>query len=96
MELIVTGRRSALTPIEDLDLSLRAYNCLKREGINTVGQLTELGEWNLLDIRNFGQRSIEEVKRKLAELDLSLQTEPGDPGIWPGAVSGEEPGGGRS
>jgi DNA-directed RNA polymerase subunit alpha len=87
---------SALTPIEDLDLSLRSYNCLKREGINTIGQLTELGEWNLLDIRNFGQRSVEEVKRKLAELGLCLQAEPGDPAIRPGAVSGEEPGGGRS
>ncbi len=60
-------------PIEDLDLSVRSYNCLKRERITTVGQLVERTEEDLLDIRNFGQKSIEEVKQKLAELGLSLK-----------------------
>ena len=69
------GGRGAdlLTPIEDLDLSVRSYNCLKREGVTTVGQLIERTEEDLLDIRNFGQKSIEEVKQKLAELGLGLK-----------------------
>jgi DNA-directed RNA polymerase subunit alpha len=61
-----------LLPIEDLDLSVRSYNCLKREGVATVGELVQKTEQDLLDIRNFGQKSIEEVKGKLAELGLSL------------------------
>ena len=59
-------------PIEDLDLSVRSYNCLKREGVSTVGELVTKTEQDLLDIRNFGQKSIEEVKAKLAEMGLSL------------------------
>lgn len=62
-----------LMPIEDLDLSVRSYNCLKREGVTSVGQLVEKSEEDLLDIRNFGQKSIEEVKQKLAELGLGLR-----------------------
>jgi DNA-directed RNA polymerase subunit alpha len=58
--------------IDDLDLSVRSYNCLKREGVTTVGELVQKSEQDLLDIRNFGQKSIEEVKQKLAELGLSL------------------------
>jgi DNA-directed RNA polymerase subunit alpha len=61
-----------LLPIEDLDLSVRSYNCLKREGVATVGELVQKTEQDLLDIRNFGQKSIEEVKGKLQELGLSL------------------------
>ncbi|HXF56998.1 MAG TPA: DNA-directed RNA polymerase subunit alpha [Actinomycetota bacterium] len=61
--------------IEDLNLSVRSYNCLKREGINTVGDLVQKSESELMDIRNFGQKSIEEVKAKLAELGLSLREE---------------------
>jgi DNA-directed RNA polymerase subunit alpha len=60
-------------PIEDLDLTVRSYNCLKREGVTTVGELTEQSEEDLLEIRNFGQKSIDEVKAKLAELSLSLR-----------------------
>ena len=60
-------------PIEDLDLTVRSYNCLKREGVTTVGELTEQSEEDLLEIRNFGQKSIDEVKAKLAELGLSLR-----------------------
>ena len=60
-------------PIEDLDLTVRSYNCLKREGVTNVGELTQQSEDDLLEIRNFGQKSIDEVKAKLAELGLSLR-----------------------
>ena len=62
----------ALT-IEDLNLSVRSYNCLKREGINSVGELVQKSEAELMDIRNFGQKSIDEVKAKLDELGLGLR-----------------------
>jgi DNA-directed RNA polymerase subunit alpha len=61
------------TPIEDLELSVRSYNCLKRQGVNTVGQLAECSEADLLNIRNFGAKSIEEVKDKLQDLGLELE-----------------------
>ena len=60
-------------PIEELDLTVRSYNCLKREGINTVGELISRTEADLLDIRNFGQKSIDEVKMKLAAMGLALK-----------------------
>jgi DNA-directed RNA polymerase subunit alpha len=60
-------------PIEDLDLSVRSYNCLKREGINTVSELVALSETQLMNIRNFGQKSVDEVKDKLVEMGLSLK-----------------------
>ncbi len=59
--------------VEELNLSVRSYNCLKREGINTVGDLVEKSEAELMDIRNFGQKSIDEVKAKLEELGLGLR-----------------------
>lgn len=61
------------TPIEELDLSVRSYNCLKRQGVNTIGQLTECSEADLLNIRNFGAKSIEEVKDKLQQMGLGLK-----------------------
>jgi DNA-directed RNA polymerase subunit alpha len=61
--------------VEDLNLSVRSYNCLKREGINTVGDLVQKSESELMDIRNFGQKSIDEVKTKLEELGLGLREE---------------------
>ncbi len=61
--------------VEELNLSVRSYNCLKREGINSVGDLVEKSEAELMDIRNFGQKSIDEVKAKLEELGLSLREE---------------------
>ena len=61
--------------IEELNLSVRSYNCLKREGINAVGDLVEKSESELMDIRNFGQKSIDEVKAKLEELGLGLREE---------------------
>ncbi|CAM3928625.1 DNA-directed RNA polymerase subunit alpha [Helcobacillus massiliensis] len=63
-------------PINDLNLTVRSYNCLMREGVHTVGELTSRSEADLLDIRNFGQKSIDEVKAKLAELGLSLKDSP--------------------
>ena len=61
------------TPIEELDLSVRSFNCLKRQGVNTIGQLTECTEADLLNIRNFGAKSIEEVKDKLQQMGLGLK-----------------------
>ena len=59
--------------IEDLDLSVRSYNCLKRAGIHSVRQLVEFSENDLLNIRNFGAKSIEEVKDKLISMGLNLK-----------------------
>lgn len=59
--------------VEDLDLSVRSYNCLKRAGIHSVRQLVEYSENDLLNIRNFGAKSIEEVKDKLQAMGLSLK-----------------------
>ena len=64
------------TPIEQLDMTVRSYNCLKREGIHTVGELITRSEADLLDIRNFGAKSIDEVKAKLVSLGLSLKDSP--------------------
>ena len=61
--------------IEELNLSVRSYNCLKREGINAVGDLVQKSESELMDIRNFGQKSIDEVKAKLEELGRGLREE---------------------
>ena len=63
-------------PIEDLNLTQRSYNCLKREGIHTIGELVKRSEQDLLDIRNFGQKSIDEVKDKLTSMGLSLKQSP--------------------
>ena len=60
-------------PIEDMDLTVRSYNCLKREGVTTVGELVQKTEDDLLEIRNFGQKSIDEVKAKLDEMGLGLR-----------------------
>jgi DNA-directed RNA polymerase subunit alpha len=68
-------------PIEELDLTVRSYNCLKREGIHSVGELVGRSEADLLDIRNFGAKSIDEVKAKLAGLGLQLKDSP--PGFDP-------------
>lgn len=60
-------------PVEQLDLSMRSYNCLKREGINTVGELVSRSEQDLMCIRNFGQKSIDEVKQRLESMGLSMK-----------------------
>jgi len=59
--------------IEELDLSVRSYNCLKRAGINTVQELTERTMDDMMKVRNLGKKSLEEVQNKLRELDLSLK-----------------------
>ena len=59
--------------IEELELSVRSYNCLKRASINTVEELTEKTEEDMMKFRNLGKKSLEEVKNKLAELGLSLK-----------------------
>jgi DNA-directed RNA polymerase subunit alpha len=69
------------TPIEQLDMTVRSYNCLKREGIHTVGELITRSEADLLDIRNFGAKSIDEIKVKLHGLGLALKDSP--PGFDP-------------
>jgi len=61
------------TPIEDLDLTVRSYNCLKREGINTVSELIALTEDQLMNIRNFGSKSVDEVRDKLASMGLKFK-----------------------
>ncbi len=58
--------------IEDLDLSVRSYNCLKRAGIHTVDELTQKTEEDMMKVRNLGKKSLKEVKQKLEELNLSL------------------------
>lgn len=61
--------------IEELDLSVRSYNCLKRAGINTVQELTQKSEEDMMKVRNLGRKSLEEVQEKLEELGLSLRKE---------------------
>lgn len=60
--------------IEELDLSVRSYNCLKRAGINTVEELTQKNEDDMAKVRNLGKKSLEEVQNKLAELELGLRS----------------------
>jgi len=72
-------------PIEEMDLTVRSYNCLKREGIHSVGELITRSEADLLDIRNFGAKSIDEVKGKLHSMGLALKDSP--PGFDPGTAA---------
>ncbi len=76
------------TPIESLDLTVRSFNCLKREGIHTVGELISRSEADLMDIRNFGSKSIEEVKDKLNTLGMALKDSPA--GFVPAYVEEED------
>lgn len=59
--------------IEELDLSVRSFNCLKRAGINTVEELTQRTEDDMMKVRNLGKKSLEEVQQKLAALGLNLK-----------------------
>ena len=59
--------------IEELDLSVRSFNCLKRAGINTVGELVQKNAEDMMKVRNLGKKSLEEVDKKLAELGLALR-----------------------
>jgi len=62
-------------PIEELELGVRSYNCLKREGVETVGDLIARSEAELMNIPNFGRKSIEEVRERLAKNNLKLRGE---------------------
>lgn len=59
--------------IEEMEFSIRSYNCLKRAGIQNVGDLIKLSEDDMLKIKNLGRKSLDEIKEKLAELGLSLR-----------------------
>ena len=63
------------TTIEELDLSVRSYNCLKRAGINTVQDLTARSENDMMKVRNLGRKSLEEVIAKLDGMGLSLSND---------------------
>ena len=60
-------KESSEIPIEDLELSVRAFNCLKRADINTLDQLTAKSEDELTRVRNLGKKSVDEIKAKLSE-----------------------------
>jgi DNA-directed RNA polymerase subunit alpha len=60
-------------PIEEMELSVRSYNCLKRAGINTVEELTQRTVEEMMKVRNLGKKSLEEVENKLSELGLCLK-----------------------
>jgi DNA-directed RNA polymerase subunit alpha len=61
------------TTVEELDLTVRTYNCLKREGISNVGELMDRTEQELLEIRNFGSKSVDEIREKLAALGVGIR-----------------------
>ena len=61
--------------IEELDLSVRSYNCLKRAGINTVQELANKSEQEMIKVRNLGRKSLEEVQKKLEDLKLGFKSE---------------------
>ena len=63
----------ATMSIDDLDLSVRSNNCLRRAGINTVEELTQKSEEDMMKVRNLGKKSLDEVKKKLSDLGLSLR-----------------------
>ena len=70
---VTSGSPDLEMPIEDLDLSERPRNCLKRAQVNTIGELLRKNEDDLLAITNFGQKSLDEVKEKLNERGLALR-----------------------
>ena len=61
------------TPLEDIDWTVRTYNCLKRAGIDTIEQLVERKLEDVIKIRNLGRKKVEEVEDKLGELGLKLK-----------------------
>jgi DNA-directed RNA polymerase subunit alpha len=72
------GGRPVITderPVEDLELTVRSYNCLKREGIDTIGQLATMSEEELMNIRNLGMKSVDEIRSKLLEYGYDLASE---------------------
>ena len=72
------GGRSVINDervIEDLELTVRSYNCLKREGVDTIGQLATMTEEELMNIRNLGMKSVDEIRSKLTEYGYQLESE---------------------
>ncbi|MCF0110444.1 MAG: DNA-directed RNA polymerase subunit alpha [Erysipelotrichaceae bacterium] len=69
-----TSNKGLVMMIEDLDLSVRSYNCLKRAGIQTVEELVQKSEDEMMRVRNLGKKSLKEVKEKLTELNLSFKS----------------------
>jgi DNA-directed RNA polymerase subunit alpha len=65
--------RLLASPIEDLELSVRPYNCLKRANIHTIGDLVRLTEEEIANVKNFGRKSLEEVVEKLAAVGLTAK-----------------------
>jgi DNA-directed RNA polymerase subunit alpha len=78
-------------PIEDLNLSMRAYNCLRRSGLMTMGQVLEKSEEELLSLRNFGRKSYDELREKLNEMGLLPADRPEDVMEAPPIEEGESP-----
>jgi len=74
-------------PIEDLNLSVRAYNCLKRAGITKVGQILEMSADDLLGVRNFGQKSLDELRERLAAHGLLEHSRLGDEDLAEGSLN---------
>ena len=71
-----TGKEEVLErTIEELDLSVRAFNCLKRAGVNTVGDLIGKSPEEMMKVRNLGKKSLEEVMSKLESLGFNLSKE---------------------
>jgi DNA-directed RNA polymerase subunit alpha len=68
---VITDER----PVEDLELTVRSYNCLKREGVDTIGQLATMTEEELMNIRNLGMKSVDEIRSKLTEYGYELESE---------------------
>ena len=68
---VITDER----PVEDLELTVRSYNCLKREGVDTIGQLATMTEEELMNIRNLGMKSVDEIRSKLLEYGYALESE---------------------
>ncbi len=71
----VAASASDSAPIEDLDLSVRSYNCLKRAGINTIVELTDRTEADMMKVRNLGRKSLDEIQEKLTEMGLGFRKE---------------------
>lgn len=74
----LTGKKDEMDellarPLEDLELPVRPYNCLKQIGVKTIGELLQIPEPELLKLRNFGEKSLEEIKEKLTPLGLTLK-----------------------
>jgi DNA-directed RNA polymerase subunit alpha len=75
------------TPIEDLNLSVRAYNCLKRSGLMTVGAVLEKSEDELLALRNFGRKSYDELREKLISMGFLQESDEGMGGGFGGGAA---------